>query len=218
MHGYFGFGFGFYGFFFFFCIKSFLKCTCLAVISNSQAGKRKTQEDEPSALSHFTLDYSCSRTGGLGLVHCSGPVQGICHRAISILHSEAKYCRVENPVWRTWDARLNLRLDNACHHPYMQLYYSSHVRCIKGGNLYVDVYLEMCIQRFMITWIWELKRKFHTYVLACFIYEAQGPLSHLPTSHGATSSTSTDLALRLFCIAPVCFSPCLFFVCFEAML
>lgn len=60
--------------------------------------------------------------GVLGLVcYCSGPARWICHRAISVLHSEAKYCRVENPVWRKWDARLTRRLDNACHHPYMQL-------------------------------------------------------------------------------------------------
>lgn len=89
---------------------------------NSQSGSRESQGDEPSLPSHFILDYSSRGTGVLGLVcYCSGPARWICHRAISVLHSEAKYCRVENPVWRKWDARLKRGLDNACHHPYMQL-------------------------------------------------------------------------------------------------
>lgn len=85
-------------------IKCPIECTLLV-------GKRKT-------LGSWIILFWIIVAGGR-VYYCSEPAQWICHRAVSILNSEAKYCGVEYPIWMKWDARLNVRLDNACHHPHM---------------------------------------------------------------------------------------------------
>lgn len=178
-------------------ISSPIKSMCLTV--SLAMFERGDQKYESSLLSHFFLDYSSRRTGVCDLCIIA---QGLLSEFViePSTHSEAKYCRAENPVWKTWDARQNSRLDNACHHLYMQIYVG-HKLVLYVRYASKDTYERSPAFR-GVTWIWD-----------CLFY--------IWSIRSLMSSTS-PAALTLICDSDCFFASSLLFglfiLCFGAML
>lgn len=123
-----------------------------------------------------------------------------------MLHSDAKYCTVENPVWRKWDARLNLRLARL--HPYRQLFI--------GHKLYICTYVFKdicgCLPGNMhpnVVWLSDSGRLKVNFILRS---------SYISTGH-ITSSHQQHYRFRLE-VQTVLYPSCLPFhlVCFVCVL